>query len=191
MPLPFQPWRAQLLPASFAGCGFHVEAGGINTGRRIAEHEYAKQDVPFGEDMGRKARRWAITAYCIGPYYLDDRDALIQACETEGPATFVHPSLGENQVNCDSCNLVETREKGGYCQFELLFVEAGQDPGAAAADDTQAQVGSSANTANTATASSLDDNMSSQGGIGSDAVSGGPVVAGSSSIGSSDLPATG
>lgn len=99
MGLPFQPWRASLLPASFGGAEFKVEAGAKSGGRRIAEHEYPKQDTPFGEDMGRKAHRWQITGYCIGPYYTIDRDALVALCDSEGPYTLQHPSLGSEQVS--------------------------------------------------------------------------------------------
>ena len=168
MVYPYQPWRAALLPASFAGAGFRVEAGGINTGRRVAVHEYPKGVFLFAEEMGRKARRWPVTGYCIGPDYLDYRDALIAACEAEGPATLVHPSLGELQVHCDTCNMTESREKGGYCTFEMVFLEAGQNPDVSATSDTSAQATSAASASNDAAASTTDDGLAGQtgGGVG-------------------------
>ena len=169
MAMPFQPWRAALQPASFAGCEFKVETGGQSGGRRIAEHEYPKADTPFGEDMGRKARRWPITGYCIGPFYIDDRDALIAACEAEGPSTLIHPSLGEQQVNCDTYSVTESRERGGFCVFEMLFVEAGQNPDASATTDTQAQASTAADSSNSTAAATGDAGLAGQGGIGSDA----------------------
>ena len=180
MVYPFQPWRAALLPASFGGCEFHIEVGGQAGGRRIAEHEYPKADTPFGEDMGRKARRWQITGYCIGPFYLYDRDALIDACESEGPFAFIHPSLGEFIVNCDTYSVSESRERGGFAQFEMVFVEAGQNPDDAATDDTQAQAASAATASNTTAASTLDGGLSGQtgggvGGINAGAGSGDPA----------------
>ena len=170
MTYPYQPWRARLQPASFAGCGFHVEVGVQSGGRRIAEHEYPKVDTPFGEDMGRKARRWQITAYVIGPDYLDGRDALIAACEAEGPSALIHPSLGEKIVHCDSYAVAESREQGGKAQLDLVFVEAGQNPDASATADTQAQATSAADTSNGAAAATVDGGLAGQGGIGSDAV---------------------
>jgi prophage DNA circulation protein len=164
--MPFQPWRAALLPASFGGCGFKVEAGGFAGGRRLAVHEYPHQDTPFVEDLGRKARRWQITGYCIGPDYLDDRDALVEVCEAQGPFTLVHPSFGPQQVHCEVCNPVEVREKGGYVVFELVFVEAGQSPDDSTTTDTQAEAQGAAAASNDATASTLDDSLAGRNGGG-------------------------
>ena len=179
MPMPFQPWRAALLPASYAGCGFKVEAGGFSGGRRLAVHEYAHLDTPFVEDLGRKARRWQVTGYCVGPDYLDSRDALVEACETEGPATLMHPSFGSQQVHCEVCNPVEVREKGGYVVFELVFVEAGQSPDASATSDTASQAAGAAGASNDASASTVDDGLAGKtgggvGGINAGAGSGDP-----------------
>jgi len=168
--MPFQPWRAALQPASLGGVGFHVEVGSQASGRRIALHEYPKLDTPYAEDMGRRARRWPTTGYCIGPYYLQDRDALTAVLEVEGPFTFVHPSLGENQVVCEGYSVTEVREKGGFCVFEMQFVETGASPDNSVTDDTQAQATSAANDSNGNTASTVDGGLASQGGIGSDAV---------------------
>lgn len=191
MPLPFQPWRAALLPASFAGVVFHIETGGKSGGRRIAEHEYPKQDTPFGEDMGCKAHRWPITGYCIGPDYLDTRDALIAICDSEGPYTLQHPSIGFEQVHCETYTVSESREKGGFCTFEFVFVEAGQDPGASTTADTQAQVSSAADASNTTAASTVDSGLAGQtgggvGGINAGAGSG-DTPSYPSSIGAGDL----
>ena len=164
MPYPYQPWRNALLPASLGDAGFHVEAGGKSGGRRISVHEYPKADTPNTEDMGRKARRWSITGYVIGPLYLDDRDVLIAVCEAEGPFTLVHPSLGEEQVHCETYSVSESRERGGFAQFEMALVEAGQDPGTSATADTQAQVGSAADSSNTTAASTVDGGLAGQGG---------------------------
>lgn len=170
MPYPSTPWRDALLPASYAGAGFHVEGGGKSGGRRLSVHEYPKADTPNTEDMGRKARRWSITGYVIGPFYIDDRDALIAVCEAEGPATLVHPTMGEEQVRCESFSVTESREQGGIARFEMAFVEAGQDPGTTATADTQAQVGTAADASNATAASTMDSGLAQQGGVGSDAV---------------------
>ncbi len=182
MAMPFQPWRAALQPASFGGAGFKVEAGGKRGGRRIAEHEYSKQDTPFGEDMGRKAHRWAITGYCIGPGYLAARDALIAVCDSEGPFTLVHPSLGTEQVHCDDYDVSESREKGGFCTFQLVFVEAGQDPGAATTADTQSQSNAAADASNGTAATTVDNGLAGQGGIGSDSVASSQAAAAAQNV---------
>lgn len=142
MPMPSQPWRDALQPASFRGAGFYVEVSRPPLGRRNVVHEFPKQDTPFAEDMGRRARRYAITAHVIGPNYLDDRDALIDACEAGGPGLLTHPTLGDVLVNCDVCVPTETAERGGICTFELSFIESGGLPDTGVSDNTQAQAGS-------------------------------------------------
>ncbi len=182
MVMPFQPWRAVLQPASFNGCGFKVEAGSKPGGRRLATHEYPKGETPYTEDMGRRATRWQITGYCIGPNYLSDRDAVIAASNLEGPFTLVHPSFGSMQVHCELCVPTETREKGGFCAFEMTFVEAGSDPDAGPTADTQAQATSAADASNSTTASTVDSGLAGQtgggvGGINAGAGSGDPADA--------------
>ena len=124
------PWRQRLRPASFRGATFHVEVDGKASGRRVALHEYPKRDTPYAEDMGRRARRHTIEGYVImSPRqqdYTQERDALVRALETEGPGTLVHPSIGTEQVVCDQFSCTETRERGGYCAFQMLFIEAGE-----------------------------------------------------------------
>lgn len=180
MGLPFQPWRAALQPASYAGYGFKVESGGQTGGRRLAVHEYPKRDTPYAEDMGRRAHRWPITGYCIGPDYLSDRDALIAALDAEGPSTLIHPTLGDNQATCEAYSVTEVRERGGYCVFEMTFVEAGEDPGSAPADDTAAQASTAADKSNGTAATAIDSGLSGQtgggvGGINAGAGSGDPL----------------
>ena len=156
--MPYQPWRAALQPASFRGAGFKVETNAMPTGRRNAFHEFAKRDTPFAEDMGRRGRHYSFTAYVIGPNYLDAKNALIAACEAGQAGTLVHPTLGTVQVNCDGCVPSESRERGGFCAFELVFLEAGSlDYGVA--PDTQAQASSAATTLGSASATSLDSSL--------------------------------
>jgi hypothetical protein len=59
------PWRDALLPAMFDGCPFHVEAGSQGGGRRIAVHQFPKRDLPYSEDMGRRATEITVRGYCI------------------------------------------------------------------------------------------------------------------------------
>lgn len=158
MAMPFAPWRAALQPASFRGAGFKVETDAMPTGRRNAFHEFAKRDTPFAEDMGRRGRRYSFAAYVIGPGYLDAKNALIAACEAGQAGTLVHPTLGTVQVVCDGCVPTESRERGGFCAFELVFLEAGSlDYGVA--PDTQAQASAASQTASQASATSLDTSL--------------------------------
>jgi prophage DNA circulation protein len=150
------PWRKALVPASFRGAVFHVETGSHATGRRVALHEYPKRDTPYAEDMGRRAKRFRIEGYVIGPNYKTGRDALMQACEQEGGGALIHPTMGTLQVICEAINTTETREWGGYCIFDLSFVEVGSPGNAGTNIDTAAQSGSAADSNSTTAASSAD-----------------------------------
>lgn len=118
-------WRSRLRPATFRGVEFKVEAGDRSGGRRLVVHEFPKRDTPFAEDMGRRAREFAVKAYLIGPDYDRARDRLIAACEQMGAATLVHPTLGEHRVKLNYYTVAEHKNEGGFCVFSMEFVEAG------------------------------------------------------------------
>ena len=126
------PWRSKFKTASFRGETFHVEIGAQAGGLRVALHEYAKRNEPYAEDMGRKARRFHVSGYLIGPRYLDAKNRLIIALDKNGPGTLKMPfpipggTAGEMSVMCINYSVVETRERGGMCGVEIDFVEAGK-----------------------------------------------------------------
>ncbi|MFH2126983.1 MAG: DNA circularization N-terminal domain-containing protein [Pseudomonadota bacterium] len=119
-------WRSKMQAASFRGAAFHVRGHRANFGRRQVVHEYPLRELPYVEDLGRKARHFSFEAFVIGPDYMADRDALIAACEAEGAATLVHPYLGSMQVTCERCGEEENVEAGGFARFSLSFLEAGE-----------------------------------------------------------------
>ncbi len=128
------PWRDSLLPASFRGVEFHVELSTRASGRRTVVHEYPKRDLPYSEDMGRHAVRWAITGYVIhndkrlqarGVTVIQQRNALYQALEFEDAGTLRHPSMEPMLVMVERYSLTESKQKGGYFEFDMQFVEAG------------------------------------------------------------------
>ncbi len=130
------PWREILLgePASFRRVIFHVETGGRSSGRRTVLHEYPKRDEPFAEDMGRHARRFQFSGYLIyrpsNPVYeyTSQRERLYKALEAADADRLVHPVFAPGGVlaMCERFTMTESRERGGYTQFEMSFVEAGQ-----------------------------------------------------------------
>jgi prophage DNA circulation protein len=143
------PWRIVLMsaPASFAGVMFHVETGSRNSGRRVVTHEYPKRDKPYSEDMGRHALRFQFSGYIIyKPFggdqlqgnisglrydYVRRRLELQQALEKPDADYLVHPVFCPGQpllVVCERYSMIENRERGGYTEFQMSFVEAG-DPG--------------------------------------------------------------
>lgn len=120
-------WRESLQKASFRGVPFSVDGHEGQFGRRVQVHEYPLRDVPFAEDLGRKARTLKVEALILGADYMVGRNALLAAVEKAGPGTLVHPYLGELQVTLITCSLHETTAEGGLCRFALEFVEAGED----------------------------------------------------------------
>jgi len=150
-------WFDYLRPASFRGAQFHVETGGKRGGRRNVTHEFPKRDDPYAEDMGRRARRWTISAYVIGDDYADRRDDLIDACEQEGPGLLVHPTIGEEQVVCDYYHVVESRERGRMAEIEMQFTEAGQSPSAFNGPASASGVNRAADTASAAGETAMDE----------------------------------
>ena len=141
MATPIAPWRLNLQPASYNGAGFFVDVDAKASGRRIALHEYPKRDIPYAEDMGRRAKRFTVTGYVIGPYYEDDRDALLAQLDALGNGVLVRPTtMADETVVVDTYTVTERRERGGSAAFEMTFIEAGQNLSATAIANTQAGV---------------------------------------------------
>ena len=125
-----QPWRQALVPAKYKGAEFFMEACAFVSGRRIALHEYPKKDTPYAEDMGRRTRRFSIIGYLVGPNYTVPRDQLKLVLEQESAGQLqvqqATQDLWRMNVKPEEFTIAETREKGGYCVFDMRFIEAGQ-----------------------------------------------------------------
>lgn len=119
-------WRDNYRAASFRGVSFFVESADSTHGRRQAVHEHAQRDVPYTEDLGRKAREFSVSGYLIGADYQTQRDELEKACETAGPGVLVHPYRGEMTVECRGLGVGESTTEGGMCRVKLTFLEAGE-----------------------------------------------------------------
>lgn len=124
-------WKAKLKRASFRGVRFYTDVDGMQSGRRIALHEYPKKDKPYAEDMGMRAVHHTITGYLIASNknkfdHLQERQDLIHALEKEGPGVLIHPLLEQMKVVVMTYSVQDMKDRGGYCQFEMQFVEAGE-----------------------------------------------------------------
>lgn len=158
------PWRMQLLPASFAGVRYHVEHQARSSGRRIVLHEYPKRDTPYAEDMGRHAIRYQITGYLIGPSYHLAKRALINALESSTGNMLVDPYLGDPKLCiCENYSVTETRERGGYCTFEMNFAEVGSPGNSVTQTDTASDANAKADASSDSAAGSLDSAAASPG----------------------------
>jgi hypothetical protein len=154
--IPNTKWRDELLPASFRGAFFHVEVGSQENGRSIVLHEFPKSDFPYPEDMGRKAKQFTVRAYTIAypfdteePLYQRDyrvaRDLLFEALEAEGPGVLQLPTRQPLLVVCPQYRWTEEQKLGGYCTFDLSFMEYGDPPGAAGTPTPRANLVNFAN----------------------------------------------
>lgn len=153
------PWRQKLYPATFRGVEFHVETRERSSGRRDYVHEFPKRDIPYSEDLGRRAKRFSVNGYIIGPDYTTGRDALISALEQEGPGTLILPTCSAEQVEVDHYNVIERRTQGGMCEIEMTFTEAGQVISTTFGMDTQSNVNSAASDAQTTVTNKLDSDL--------------------------------
>jgi len=134
-------WRAKLMPAHFDGKMFHVESGARESGRRIVTHEFPKKEEPYSEDMGKKAVTFMVRGYCIVYPHEDTtatnlyrrdyqlaRDELQTRLETGQTGVLQLPTLAPLNVKCQRYRLTEEEKLGGYCVFDMQFVEAGVQP---------------------------------------------------------------
>src|SRR6185437_9361631 len=120
-------WRDNLRPGSFRGVAFLIDTGvSTQIGRRGQLHEYPLRDLPWAEDLGRRARRFAVNCLVIGSDYMTARDQLIAALEARGPGTLVHPYYGTMRVSVvDAVEVREDTKDGGVARFRIPFAEAG------------------------------------------------------------------
>lgn len=119
-------WRDKLRPASFRGVPFEVDGDKVPVGRRVVTHEYPGKNVPYVEDMGRVTREYKVTAFVIGADYMDKRDKLLTAIETEGEGELVHPWLGTLKVKAGVGEMSHSWAEGGMARFDLSFTESGE-----------------------------------------------------------------
>jgi hypothetical protein len=151
------PWRDALLPASFDGCSFHVDANSRESGRRTVIHEYPKRDQPYSEDMGQRAVEVSVRGYVVAfmrdvdqsvfahlrdvaVLYMRDyrfaRDQLQERLDTGGDGVLILPNsnragfgnpLVMNAV-CTRYRMTEEDRFGGFCTFDMQFVDYGVYP---------------------------------------------------------------
>ncbi len=140
-------WRDQLQPGKFRDAAFLTDTSDTGVGRRTVLHEYPLRDLPFAEDMGRKAREFTLECYVLGADYMAARDALMAAIEKPGTGTLVHPYLGSLQVAVTHCRVRESSAEGGMARFSITFSESGANTFPAARADSAAIVGQEADAA--------------------------------------------
>jgi len=159
-------WRDSLVPASFRGVVFHVEASSRAGGRRTVVHEYPKRNAPYSEDMGRHAIRWNFTGYLIlgdrgiGANLVAQINQLNLALDAVAAGMLIHPLLGTMMVMCERWSYSDQRQRGGYVEYDMQFVEAGA-PVLQAMVDAGAMLSQNASAAETASATAINTGTSS------------------------------
>jgi prophage DNA circulation protein len=133
------PWRDEYLPASFRGALFHCASNAFDGGERVVVHEFPKKDFPYTERMGRKAGEFTVRGYIVaygGDYgnvlmrrdYRIARDQLRYVLDLGEEGQLQLPSLPVMNVICQRYRLSEEQRFGGYCTFDMSFVESGTSP---------------------------------------------------------------
>lgn len=154
-------WRDSLLDASIGGVPLFVKDVKTTSGRRTAVREMPKRDAPAVEDLGRKARRYSVTGYVIGPNYMADRDAVMAVLEGPGPYMFRHPWQGDKSVVLDEGSALEVHEsdtEGGWARLSFSLAESGEKDGLRVTVSTSAAL-SKASAAVLATAPNVTKNL--------------------------------
>lgn len=120
-------WADRLLPASLGGASFLAQNCSVSVGRRATSIDLPMRDDPEHEDMGRRARRYTVTAVIVGDDYDRDRQALVDVLEKRGPHVFSHPWWGEYPVIVEEAGTFEESvEKGRGVSVNLTLTEAGK-----------------------------------------------------------------
>lgn len=113
--------------ASFKGIPFEVETSETEFGRRVAIHEYINKDLPYAEDMGRRYRKFTVSAFFLGSNHLRDAREFQGILEDEGAGELILPSRQVETVYCiESVRVDNTRSQKRITVFELTFIEAGE-----------------------------------------------------------------
>jgi prophage DNA circulation protein len=120
-------WPQTLRPASWKGVGFFVDDEALpKSGRFVARHSFVKGESHSTEDMGRVPRDFRLAAYLASDTADQDARDFVDLCSEAGAGALILPMLGPVQVRCTNCHVkAKTRDKQGYIELELDFIEAG------------------------------------------------------------------
>ncbi|MEE8218971.1 MAG: DNA circularization N-terminal domain-containing protein [Vicinamibacteria bacterium] len=122
---PPEGWLVRLRKASFRGIPFFTRRNDLEVGRRQDVHEYNDRDDPHTQDLGRRARRYRIEAFVVGPNYDLQRDALIRALEKGGPGQLVTERFGTKRVSILRGRIQEESTEGRWSLISIDAVESG------------------------------------------------------------------
>ena len=114
---------ADIRTASFREVEFHIADTDVSGGRRVVKHEFPQRDIPYTEDLGRKAKSFNVTGFVTGKNYQFQRDKLIEALDKEGAGILIHPIHGEIKVQCETYSYKDSWSDHGKSSFTMTFAE--------------------------------------------------------------------
>lgn len=116
-------WADTMLDASFRGAVFDCLHTDDSVDIATASHEYPYLNGADVEDLGRKAKRIAMTAVFFGEGYEDRMNTFTKALKVPGAGELVHPVFGSiKDVQLCRMRAIHDADTPDYCTIELEFV---------------------------------------------------------------------
>lgn len=117
-------WAENLQNASYKGVPFDVTKTSDQTGRDHAEYTYPFVDGADLKDLGRKPRRFRLTAFLWGDTYEYKLQNLTTALDEPGGGELIHPVYGSvPSVLVLDYDVGHDAENPDSCTVELEFLE--------------------------------------------------------------------
>lgn len=156
-------WKDQLRRATFRGFEFYTRSSESEHGRKVIHHDFFEREAPFNEDLGRRIKTFRLDAYLLGHDYLEQAKEFLELLQQEGPGELVHPYQGLHLVSAHSVTRRETQDEGGVARFSLVFKETGVAAAPTEKIDRAGSARTAADDLNAASASSLEENLITNG----------------------------
>ena len=118
-------WRKNLQQGMFKNVPFHISSHEYSSGRRHVDHEFPSKEQGNSEDLGKSLPRFSMSLYVLGDDYFVQRDALIEALNSEGAGELIHPYLGRHEVQAGPFTMSESVQDGRIARFSVQFITAG------------------------------------------------------------------
>jgi len=115
-------WIERLVPASFRGVAFKVDAEAATLGRRVDVQKIAGGRGSVNRDTGEDPYEFDVTAFVVGDDWDVQRDDLEEALRQEGPGALSLPSRGDLWVRVVGGVRVTTRKATNLCEFSFHVV---------------------------------------------------------------------
>lgn len=112
----------ELTSASYKGVGFLISKSSTTGGRKDQLHEFPNSDKQTIEDLGLLPRVFNIVGIISGTDYIQKRDALLAALESDTPGVMVHPFYGSiENIKARSFTIVEDLTDLGRAEITMIF----------------------------------------------------------------------